>query len=247
MKFPPIRKIDIEIHSFCNRKCEWCPNNIYDRSSMEIMPDEIYSKIIDELSQNNYNQCISFTRFNEAFADKELLKRRIREAREKIPDAYLICNTNGDYDYNDVDLDALTVMDYDDKLKEFCDEDIGLRIMKLKDIHNRADSIEYKNKSKRKYPCIEPKYFIGIDYEGYIYFCCNMIKECESHKPYVFGSILDTTIKEAYHSEPAKEFRKRTMEMKFPKPCEYCQMKASRYIKGKYSLCDDMEDWILNE
>lgn len=244
-KFPPIRKIDIEITSFCNRKCGWCPNYIYDRNFMRIMPDEMYSKIINELSENDYDGCISFTRFNESFANRDLLEKRIKEARNKVPNSFLICNTNGDYPYDGVDLDALTVMDYDNKFEDTCDKGKGFRIMRLKGIHNRADSIHFSERKRREYPCIEPQYFVGIDYEGYIYFCCNMIKEHETHKPYVFGNIMDTSITDVYYSEPAIEFRDRTLIKDFPEPCKYCQMKPSRFIRGKNNICNGMDDWLL--
>ena len=44
-----VRLIEIELHSYCNRKCKWCPNNYIDRySSNTFMNDEIFEKIIDK-------------------------------------------------------------------------------------------------------------------------------------------------------------------------------------------------------
>ncbi|MCK7514889.1 MAG: SPASM domain-containing protein [Desulfobacterales bacterium] len=60
------------------------------------MEESLYLKVLNELAQVNYNNKISFSRYNEPLADKIILKR-LNQARNLLPDATLHTNTNGDY------------------------------------------------------------------------------------------------------------------------------------------------------
>jgi len=89
--------IEIEIFSYCNRRCAFCANSHIDRHSENIfMKPETYSKIIDELAQINYSGSIWYSRYNEPLADKIILER-LREARDKLPNVKLNTFTNGDF------------------------------------------------------------------------------------------------------------------------------------------------------
>lgn len=49
VKYKYIRMVEIEIFSFCNRKCWFCPNSFIDRNSTNIlMQEELYLKILNE-------------------------------------------------------------------------------------------------------------------------------------------------------------------------------------------------------
>ena len=114
-----VKSVDIEVFSFCNRRCWFCPNSSIDRHSQNIiMPDEMYGKILNELAEISYSGKIWFTRYNETFSDRIILDR-IREARQKLPNATLHAYTNGDYitrEYLDeianAGLDDLHIMRY---------------------------------------------------------------------------------------------------------------------------------------
>ena len=237
-----LRKIDIEIHSFCNRCCKWCSNSVYKRDFYIEMKDSVFSKIIDELKQINYKGPVFFTRYNEPFYNRDYLKRRIKEVREKLPNNKIGCNTNGDYNYDDYDLDYITVTDYDNKLEEMCDEEKGIRIFRLQNICDRGGILKNLSK-KRTNPCFEPHYVVAIDYLGNITFCCNMRIECPTHTPYIFGNIENISILEAFNSKEAKRFREDVKIMDFPEPCKYCDMKPGRFSRKTPSLCRDMDSY----
>ena len=93
-----IRLVEIEIASFCNRKCWFCPNSFVDRKSQSIeLPEQIYLKIINNLAEIDYSGLLNFHRFNEPLADKNLILKRTRQARSALPNANLGIFTNGDY------------------------------------------------------------------------------------------------------------------------------------------------------
>ena len=92
-----VRMVEIEVPSYCNRKCWFCPNATYDRvSDNKLMPAEMYSSILRQLASIGYDGAITYSRYNEPLADKMILER-IAEARRMLPDAQLHTNTNGDY------------------------------------------------------------------------------------------------------------------------------------------------------
>jgi radical SAM protein with 4Fe4S-binding SPASM domain len=202
------------------------------------MDDKIFSKIVDELKTIDYRGIIFFTRYNEPLYNKNYLNKRIKEVREKLQNNKIGVNTNGDFGWENIDVDFLTITDYDNKFEEICDEKEGFRIMRLQNLCNRAGILNNSNK-ERNFPCYEPKYTAGVDYLGNIFFCCNMRLECKDHL--IFGNIKSTTLSEAYISKEAISFRRNIENMNFPKPCKYCLMKPSRFTRKNYSLCCNPE------
>lgn len=127
-----VRLVEIEIASFCNRKCWFCPNSFVDRYSSSIeLPEHVYLKIIDNLAEIDYSGMINFHRFNEPLANKELILKRVKQARKSLPKALLGIFTNGDYldrDYLDslreVGIGHITMSYYFGKNIEFDVENV---------------------------------------------------------------------------------------------------------------------------
>jgi MoaA/NifB/PqqE/SkfB family radical SAM enzyme len=92
-----IHRVEIEVFSYCNRRCWFCPNSVIDRiSENRIMPPALYSTIIRQLADVEFSGMISYSRYNEPLSDRLILDR-IAEARRELPNAFLHTNTNGDY------------------------------------------------------------------------------------------------------------------------------------------------------
>ena len=69
-----LKLIEIEVFSYCNRQCWFCPNSHIDRlSTNKIMPEEMYLSILEQLKEIEYNQEVTYSRYNEPLADKELI------------------------------------------------------------------------------------------------------------------------------------------------------------------------------
>ena len=94
-----LRVVEIGIHSFCNRKCWFCANSsMVDRhSKKELMPEEMFLKIISELAEIEYAGMITFHRYNEPLADKELIIKRLSQVKSLLPNCSPSIFTNGDY------------------------------------------------------------------------------------------------------------------------------------------------------
>lgn len=92
-----VSQVEVELFSYCNRKCWFCPNAHIDRISRnEHMRPELYTSIMSQLASIDYSGMITYSRYNEPLADRIILER-LREARSALPNALLHTNTNGDY------------------------------------------------------------------------------------------------------------------------------------------------------
>jgi len=93
-----VKNINIEISSFCNRSCNYCPVSLVDRRTRNIpMADDRFGKILRNLIEIEYSGRISLNLYNEPTADKDLLLQRISEIKHSVPMASIYFGTNGDY------------------------------------------------------------------------------------------------------------------------------------------------------
>ncbi|MDD3014489.1 MAG: radical SAM protein [Candidatus Gastranaerophilales bacterium] len=138
-----VNLVEIETFSYCNRKCWFCPNSFIDRFSDNIyMEEKSYLKLLNELSEINYDKSITYSRYNEPLADKIILTR-IKQAREILPDAHLMTYCNGDFVNREYiqelyknGLNEINIMAYMGNNEEFTDE---LALSKMKNILDKVD------------------------------------------------------------------------------------------------------------
>lgn len=232
-----IRLLELELFSFCNRTCNFCPNHFVDRlSDNKILDIKVFKNLIYELKSNNYSGVISFSRYCEPFAFRNILEDRIKYIRKEIPGIKLVCNTNGDYDWEGIDIDELTIMDYDMKLTK---NELGtfkrdkkpylVRKMRLGKINNRAGLLDIRKRFVRDFACYEPSYFVGIDFNGSVNPCCNIRSDVSAHKPYVLGNLHSSSLQDILTSTHATSFRDKVKSCDFDNVCLSCSKKPGRY------------------
>lgn len=113
-----LRLVEIELFSYCNRKCAWCPNSFIDRYTDCIyMEDDILISILKSINNMDNKPAITFSRFNEPMSKIDIFKEKLIFIKNMLPDNKLITNTNGDFinkeNLENLMLDELTIMDYD--------------------------------------------------------------------------------------------------------------------------------------
>jgi hypothetical protein len=92
-----VLRIEVETHSYCNRRCDYCPNVIGDRLGPNVrMKPEIYQKLLAGLGEVGFSGAFVLNSYNEPLYDRQILER-IAEARAALPKARLMIYTNGDY------------------------------------------------------------------------------------------------------------------------------------------------------
>jgi cyclic pyranopterin phosphate synthase len=65
------RSVAIEISTFCNRTCYYCPNSI-EETPVDFMTEKTFNKIIAQLKEINYSGVILYHFYNEPLLDKRL-------------------------------------------------------------------------------------------------------------------------------------------------------------------------------
>jgi MoaA/NifB/PqqE/SkfB family radical SAM enzyme len=153
-----LKMIEIEVFSFCNRRCWYCPNSFIDRRSENIFMDEgVFCKILDNLSEIDYSEKVSFSRYNEPLADRHILTC-IQKSRSRLPKATLHLNTNGDYlshsmlgDLESAGLDSLNIQVYS-KDREYSDE----QVTKL--LFNKIDALGIPHSFRNSQPSTRLEY-----------------------------------------------------------------------------------------
>lgn len=89
--------IEIEISTYCNRVCTWCPNGWDDRGKQkDFMTQELWQKIISDLGQENYSGWLAFHNYNEPLADPTIIEK-LKFVNEQLPNSKTVIYTNGDY------------------------------------------------------------------------------------------------------------------------------------------------------
>jgi Radical SAM superfamily/Iron-sulfur cluster-binding domain len=92
-----VGRVEVETHSFCNRRCNYCPNVVGDRlGDNKQMKPAHWQMIVRDLAEIGFSQNFVFTSYNEPLADRDVLER-ISEVRSALPRARLMVYTNGDY------------------------------------------------------------------------------------------------------------------------------------------------------
>lgn len=92
-----VDRIEVESHSYCNRRCSYCPNVTGDRlGSNQFMPSDIWEILVSNLEEIGYDKNVVLNYYNEPLADRDIFER-IREVRRRVPKARIMIYTNGDY------------------------------------------------------------------------------------------------------------------------------------------------------
>lgn len=218
-----LKLVELELFSYCNRQCNWCPNREIDRHSECIeMEDEIFFKVLNDLKAFDFTGAITFSRYNEPMSQIDIFKKRITQIKEILPDNKLISNTNGDFitkeNLDDLLLDELTIMDYDAVGMGKCVDKLinaGANIDKYDYpyIHAHKDKMKILyyvdwtlnafitnrgstlyNSEKRTDKCYEPDCFLGINYDGTVSPCCDIRNDIDSMKPYIMGDLHNQSL-----------------------------------------------------
>ncbi len=196
--------VNIEISTFCNRRCSYCPNSIYG-TPREFMDEKVFKKVIEDLKRINYSGSVAYEFYGEPLLDKRLVDF-VRYTRAQLPKStYLKVLSNGDALTMDVMRDlieaglqevAVTIHDLEPekmmrKLQPIIEKyPSHLRVKsnyQSKYLSDRGGAINIPGGKKMKRCFYSGK--VIIDYRGDVLLCCN--DYFHSHK---FGNVTDETV-----------------------------------------------------
>ena len=189
--------IEIETINRCNGTCEFCPvNSLVDSREKKVMTEELFKKIIDELSEMNYSGRIALFSNNEPFLDKRIIEFH-HYTRKKLPNARMHLFTNGTLltldkfiEITEL-LDELIIDNYNQELqlikpceeiKEYCEKHPELKkkvtivLRKPKEILTSRGG-DAPNRTKvnvdGEISCVNPFQQLIIRPDGKVSLCCN--------------------------------------------------------------------------
>lgn len=134
-----IRMVEIELHSYCNRQCWFCPNQFIDRRGPVRWLDEFtLDQLLHDLAYIGYDGIVSFSGNCEPFSQGEDFLEKVRKVRRMLPEAFLITNTNTDYltpellyIAADVGLDVIKAQLYFGENEQFSFQQVDEKAIKL--------------------------------------------------------------------------------------------------------------------
>lgn len=91
--------VAIETTSICNRSCGYCPlsnKNLREKRGADNMDPELFSHIISQLAKENFSGKLALQGYGEPMLDPYFIER-VKEAKKKLPHAYITFNSNGDF------------------------------------------------------------------------------------------------------------------------------------------------------
>ena len=80
----------------------------------------------------------------------------------------------------------------------------------------------------RDYPCYEPQFFIGINYDGTVSPCC-YIRSDTDNKALLYGSLKEKSLNQLLNNKENRSFRNWVASGNFPASCFYCSNTGGRY------------------
>jgi GTP 3',8-cyclase len=239
-------EIEFESTAYCNRKCVYCPNVDYERFGEDdhfLMKEEVFKKLISQLKDLNFQGLISPHLYGEPMSDPRM-PSWIKHIREELPRSRIKIVTNGDYlnvenfeIFKNSGVNIFFISKHSKKLKKPCRElleyltdkekkkyilvqDFYTDFSEEKDMfNNRGGSIKIDNNKRPPVNCSYSTYPV-INSIGDLILCCQ-----DFHNNYVFGNIMQKSLKEIWYDEKNINMRKKIYDYKFDlKICQDCKM-----------------------
>jgi radical SAM protein with 4Fe4S-binding SPASM domain len=117
------------------------------------LEEETFLKVLKELKNNNFNQekrLITLNGNSEPMSDIELLQKRTNQIKKILPFVKIGINTNGDFfnknNLENLNLDKISIMDYDLKGKDFWVEKIKKTGAIIKEHDKESKIIKFLHK-----------------------------------------------------------------------------------------------------
>ena len=241
---PKPNVVNIETINRCNSTCAFCTANIHaEKRPFMLMEEDLYYSVIDQLADWGYKGHLTLYGNNEPFLDKRLVPFH-KYAREKLPESFIFCSTNGlTLTKEKVDelkpyIDQLIINNYAMEYKlhpniqkfyeyakahpeEYKDVDIVIQMRYLQEVlTNRAGSAPNKQETEKVVTetCLLPFTDAWIMPNGKVGLCC-----CDNFEVTDFGDLHTTPLKEIWEGEKLQQVRRLIAEGRQNYPfCKHC-------------------------
>ncbi|MDH4461400.1 MAG: SPASM domain-containing protein [Flectobacillus sp.] len=243
--YPLFEKISIECNSYCNRFCSFCTRT-YDNREKVRMPTETIHKILNELSEADFQGLISFHFYNEVFTDKRIFGL-LKKSQDLGLKNYIV--TNGDFltvenvkKLSHYNIKEFTLSLYDSKDREDFEKRSKEYIAKYKlnqygweliilnggeNFTNRAGYVKHKEEKYKlpvKAACSKIVKKVDVRYDGEVVMCC-----LDYYGLHTIGNIKDENIIDIWYGDKKRKQLNDLAEGK----------------REKYKLCSGCSDYMV--
>lgn len=214
--------IEIEINSYCNKACSYCPNSEFERVEKGNMSKTLFNKILHDLQVLNFTGRVSYNFYNEPLLNKDL-EEFIVKTRENLPLCNIVIYSNGSMlslikllNFFKLGVDKFIITKHEDVRDELMDEMIASLpdTLKTKVDFKKFDEINLTNRGgallhlgdneKTKFlPCKIPQKLIVITKDGNVLPCFE-----DYFQKNIMGNVNKNTLTEIWNSQKFEEFRK---------------------------------------
>ena len=234
--------ISLETTTYCNLRCKFCPNSIYERGLLKnkkLMDSNLFKKIINELRSINYRGKIRLHFYGEPLSDSRL-PELIKYIRDKCPRNKVIVYTNGFLltielyqKLIKIGVNSFFITQYGttkipniEKLMTYLktrpkyENKITYRTLGVDlGLSNRGGEIKVKNTVDYERPtCLYPSTSLHIDYLGNLVLCSN-----DYHSTIIFGNLKKEKLLDIWNKPNYKKLRNELKHYIFKLPiCKKC-------------------------
>ncbi|MGN5380911.1 radical SAM/SPASM domain-containing protein [Streptomyces lasalocidi] len=228
--------VEVETTTYCNRRCSYCPNSIFDRGTRanEVrMPEDLFHKIVSDLGRNHFCNQFSPHNYGEPLADPRM-PELLKMARKEMPLARIALYTNGDYltldSFQELSrsVDAFIVTQHGDRMprgvqqimKHYDDSPPKMRYKTSQQIKanasNRAGLIPLQVRHRRACGVVMNE--LHINAHGQLILCCEDYLAKKT-----FGNLRELSIEEAWSLPERMEVHRGNVRGEFSLPqCRTC-------------------------
>lgn len=257
-KIDNFRVIEIETYHGCNLNCWSCPNSKIEKHG-ELMKEEVYFKILDDLKKHDFQGRISPYDMNEPTLDKRL-PDWIARTRKMFPNNTIYIGSNGiaiDQDYVRMilakGLSQILITCYSEEVYnkfKSIDDNKTVRLLKIfeqdreKVFMNRGGGTNVGGDVLVRRICEKGLRQVMINYLGDMVFCCS-----DYFYTTIAGNVMDKDLYELWNCEKfkqAREFLSRGEREKI-ELCSKCNFLRTEEDDIKKGLKADPKDILIKE
>ena len=240
--------IEFETTTYCNRKCNYCPNVDFERfadNNNFLMEEQVFETLIGQLKDLNFNGLISPHLYGEPLSDHRMtdwvpyIKKNLPDTKLKIFNNGYYLNKDNFYNFINLGVDIFYISKHSKSLKKPCRElleslepEFKSKHILLQDFYkdfhqnqkmftNRGGAVALNEEIEKKPPvnCSYATYPV-INALGDLVLCCQ-----DFHNNYVFGNILHDHLRNIWFDEKNINLRRKIYNYKFDlKICRDCKM-----------------------
>ena len=239
---PYFEFVEIESINRCNGTCAFCPaNKFVDIREKQLMDFELYTRIVDQLSEMSYSGFFTPFSNNEPLLDERIVQF-VKYAKERLPYAYVYLYTNGTlltikkFKELIAYLDELVIDNYSSELtlirpcreiKNYIDEHheltkkVTINIRKPDEILTSRGGDSPNRNRVQTYDdakCALPFRQIVIRPDGKVSLCCN-----DPYGKYTLGDLTKQSLVDVWFGDEYNKIRAALLNgRKHLKSCKHC-------------------------